>query len=219
MGIEICAITETWIKIDDLLTPADIPPHGYKISYKSRTQGRGGGIPLVCVEDLIILEYPLTTVFKTLEMAVYKMKHDSMMYDLVVVYRLPSASIIKSCDEIASFIENDVVNLKGELIMIGNFNIRMDKLEDPDTITYADFLSGLGLQNHVGFTTHQSQHAIDLVITRETSSCIAEVRKCFTFIGSCFHQCCADVEKCNKTKTKVSFRKIKSVALEEFKVT
>ena len=31
MGIGICAITETWIKIDDSLTPVDIPPPGYKI--------------------------------------------------------------------------------------------------------------------------------------------------------------------------------------------
>ena len=100
----------------------------------------------------------------------YKIKHDSITYDLVVVYRLPSASIIKLYDDIASFIENNVVNLKGELIMFGDFNIRMDKPEDLDTITFTDFLSGLGLQNHVGFTTHQSQHTTDLVITKETLS-------------------------------------------------
>ena len=145
VGIEICAITETWIRSDDSLTPADIRPPGYKIFYKSRTEGRGGGIVLVCLEDLIVLESSLTMEFKSLEMAVYKIKHDSMMYDLVVVYRLPSASIIESCDEIPSFIKNNVVNLKGELITIGNFNIRMDKLDDLGTITFADCLSGLGL--------------------------------------------------------------------------
>ena len=57
--------------------------------------------------------------FKTLKMAVYKIKHDSMKYDLVMVYRLQSASIIELCDEIVLFIENNVVNLKGEVIMIG----------------------------------------------------------------------------------------------------
>ena len=147
--IEICAITETWLRSDDSLTPL-----GYKIFYTSRTEGRGGGIALVCLEDLIVSEYPLPKEFKTLEMAVYKIKHDSITYDLVVVYRLPSASVIKSCDEIASFIKNTVVNLKGELIVIGNFNIRMDKLEDPDIFTFAHFLSGLGLQNHMAFTAH-----------------------------------------------------------------
>ena len=82
---------------------------------------------------------------KTLEMAVYKIKHDSIMYNLVVVHRLPSTSVIESCYENASFIKKNVVNLKDELSMIGDFNIRMDKPEGPDTITFTDFLSGLGL--------------------------------------------------------------------------
>ena len=43
-------------------------------------------------------------------MVVYKIKHDSITYDLVVVYMLPSASIIDSCDEIASFVK--VQNIK-----------------------------------------------------------------------------------------------------------
>ena len=139
------------------------------------------------------------------------------MYDLVVVYRLPSSSIIKSCDEIASFIENNVVNLKGELITISDFNIRMDKPEDPDTIIFTDFLSGLGLQNHMGFATHQSQHTKDLVITKATLSCIADVRKGFTLSYHAFINAVLMMENCNKMKTKVSFRKIKSITPEDFK--
>ena len=101
--------------------------------------------------------------------------------------------------------------------MIGSFNIRMDKLEDLDTITFADFLSGLGLQHHVGFTTHWFQHTIDLVITRQTSSCIAEVRKGFTLFNHAFINAVLMVEKSNKTKNEVSFRKIKFSPPEEFK--
>ena len=82
MGIEICVVTETWIKSDDSLIPADIPPPGYKIFYKSRTEGRGRGVALVCLEDLIVSEYPPTMEFKTLEMMVYKIIHDIITYDL-----------------------------------------------------------------------------------------------------------------------------------------
>ena len=69
---------------------------------------------------------------KTLKMTVYKITNDSITYDVMVVYRLPSARIIKSCDKIVSFIKHNVVNTKCELILIGNFIIIMDKLEDPD---------------------------------------------------------------------------------------
>ena len=115
---------------------------------------------------------------------------------------LPSASAIKSCGEIASFIENNTLLLKGELIMIGDFIIRMDNPEDSDTITLADFLSGLGLWNHVGFATHQSQHTIDLAITRETLSCIAEVRKGFTLSDHAFISAVLKVESALKPRLK-----------------
>ena len=69
----------------------------------------------------------------------------------------------------------------------------------------------------MGFATHQSQHTIDLVITREILSCIAEVRKGFTLSNHAFISAVLIVEKCNKTKTEVTFRKIKSITLEEFK--
>ena len=64
VGIEICAITETWINSNVSFIPADIPSPGYKIFYKSRTEGGGEGVALVCLEDLIVLEYPLTRVYK-----------------------------------------------------------------------------------------------------------------------------------------------------------
>ena len=73
------------------------------------------------------------------------------------------------------------------------------------------------MQNHVGLATHQSQYTIDLVITRETLSCIAEIRKGFTLLDNAFITVVLMVEKCNKTKTKECFMKKKSIALEEFK--
>ena len=117
-----------------------------------------------------------------------------------MVYWLPNANISEPYDEIASFIMNNVLNLKGELIMIHDFSIRIDKPEDLDTITFVDFLSGLGFQNYVGFATHQSQHIIDLVITKETLSCTAEVRKGFTILDHAFIKAVLKVERCNKTQ-------------------
>ena len=97
--------------------------------------------------------------------------------------------------------------------MIGHINIRMDKLEDLDAITFTHFLSELVLQDHVGFATYQSQHTIDLVITTETT----EVRSGFTLLDHASIIAVLMVEKCNKIKIEVSFRKIKSINPEEFK--
>ena len=46
---DICAITETWIKQDDIdAVIKEVPPQGYKILSRSRSGGRsGGGVALV----------------------------------------------------------------------------------------------------------------------------------------------------------------------------
>ena len=41
--IDICAITETWIKRDDPLQASDIPPPGYSIISVPRPDGQQGG--------------------------------------------------------------------------------------------------------------------------------------------------------------------------------
>ena len=49
--------------------------------------------------------------------------------------------------------------------MIGDFNICMDIMDDPNTITFNDFLDSFNLHNHFNFPTHKSPHYLDLVIT------------------------------------------------------
>ena len=46
-GINLCAVTETWLKPDDMLLPREITPPGYDILSQPRSDGRqGGGLPL-----------------------------------------------------------------------------------------------------------------------------------------------------------------------------
>ena len=42
-NIDICAITETWLKIDDDLTMKMVPPPNYNIHSTPRTTGKQGG--------------------------------------------------------------------------------------------------------------------------------------------------------------------------------
>ena len=46
--IDLCAVTETWLKPDDIIYRKEITPPGYDILSQSRTDGRqGGGVTLV----------------------------------------------------------------------------------------------------------------------------------------------------------------------------
>ena len=56
--VDICAITETWIKKDDIeAITKEVPPLGYKIFSKPRTTGKnGGGLALVYKDYLTVNE-------------------------------------------------------------------------------------------------------------------------------------------------------------------
>ena len=46
--IDLCAVTETWLKPDDMVLPREITPPGYDILSQPRSDGRkGGGVTLV----------------------------------------------------------------------------------------------------------------------------------------------------------------------------
>ena len=58
-------------------------------------------------------------------------------------YCIPNTSVIQFCNEHTDLIENNVLEDHGHIIMLGDFNIHMDKPEHPDTVIFNDFLNHL----------------------------------------------------------------------------
>ena len=53
--IDMCAITEIWLKPDDVIHPEEIVPPGYDILSKPRSDGRlGGGVALVYKSSITV---------------------------------------------------------------------------------------------------------------------------------------------------------------------
>ena len=51
----------------------------------------------------------------------------------------------------------------------------MDEPTQPDTITFLDWLESFNLTNHVTFGMHQSNHTLDLVITKLNDASIKSI--------------------------------------------
>ena len=64
-----------------------------------------------------------------------------------------------------------------EHIFIGDFNIRVDKDGDPNTVIFKDCLESLNLTCKVNFPTHELGHTLDLVILDNASSLIPMVNQ------------------------------------------
>ena len=99
-----------------------------------------------------------------MELQHLSVKVKSLVLSLYTVYRSPNTSIQTFCNEMSNVLENNIGSHRGETILIGDFNVHMDDLEDPDTIIFNDFLDSLNLINLVNFGTHTSNHTLDLVI-------------------------------------------------------
>ena len=56
---------------------------------------------------------------------------------------------------------------------MGDFNIHVNKLHDQEAITFCDFCSSFGLQNHIVSPMHKSQNILDLVITHESTEIVS----------------------------------------------
>ena len=50
------------------------------------------------------------------------------------------------------------------LIIIGDFNLHLNDLDDPDTEFFIDTIKTLGLQQEVNFSTHNGGNILDAVM-------------------------------------------------------
>ena len=53
------------------------------------------------------------------------------------------------------------------LVIAGDFNVHMDKKNDPFASKFSDILDDFNLVQHVQTHTHKSGHCLDLVITKK----------------------------------------------------
>ena len=86
LDLDICAITETWLKEDDEIGKMALKPEGYEILSSPHPIRLDGGIAVIYKEDLKITksqEYH----FGTCECTDYKISFDHSSYTLDLFYR------------------------------------------------------------------------------------------------------------------------------------
>ena len=54
-----------------------------------------------------------------------------------------------SCGKLTALLEQDITYTHGRVLLVGNFNIHIDKKTTPDTITFNDMLEGLNLRSNI----------------------------------------------------------------------
>ena len=130
--------------------------------------------------------------------------------NLYIIYRHPNASVLQFIKSLANLLEEDILSDHGELILTGDFNIQMNKPHLSDTILFNNFLDTFNLTNKVTFYTHLSQHIIELMLVKNQSMIVNEIKQGHLFSDHHFllAELCITIPK-PKEKL-VSYRKLKN---------
>ena len=81
--------------------------------------------------------------------------------------------ILKSSfiDELGDLLET-TSTLSGKLVLLGDFNVHLDKISEPEAIQLRSLLDSFGMEQHVDGPTHIRGHTLGLVISRATDNLV-----------------------------------------------
>ena len=167
--LEVCCLTETWLREDNSLTPLHLCPVGYNICSFPRQCRIGGGVAVV-YKDTLLLKQIETASSSSFEHGVVELSHPQFSRSLVlaIVYRPPRSRVNNTAmsvflNEMTYFLTSLAVR-PGELLVTGDFNIHVDDTNDPNSRRFLDILDSLNLVQHVTEPTHKAGHTLDLVM-------------------------------------------------------
>ena len=103
-----------------------------------------------------------------LECAKWKVTSSNSFLNILGVYRPPNNSIPQFLD-ICTELLVDIVTSKTNLVVLGDFNIHVNIIDNPNAGIFLDTMAVLSLKQHVKSPTHKSGNCLDLVFTEEMS--------------------------------------------------
>ena len=140
-NLDLCILTETWIKGDDTITPSRLCPSGYKALSISIHGKIGSGIAIVCKSNLNI-SIAKGQPFKTMESTCFSINSGNRLIKLITIYRPPDFNVLEFCNELTNLLQCKI-NLSGELILLGDFKITVNIPSEAEPGTFLDMLDSL----------------------------------------------------------------------------
>ena len=110
----------------------------------------------------------------------------------------------------------EIIILTPELLIItGDFNIHVNNTNDSDACEFLDLLVSLGLKQYVIGPTHEGDHTLDLVITRQYDQVIKSALMIDRFISDHAAVLCQldSVKPCTAFK-EISYRQLKAIDMD-----
>ena len=118
-------------------------------------------------------------------------------------------------EDLSNVLERIVIS-SHELVILGDLSIRTDLQDTTEAITYSDFLDLFNLKNHETFPTHNKGHTLDLVLTNNECTIMAEVTQGDFISDHCLIDCKLNIAKLQNNTPLRYCQKIKKMDKEKF---
>ena len=119
-------------------------------------------------------------IMKSFENCIWKVSAKESTITLVAIYRLPysnenQTTINVFLDKFTEWM-TDLIAYERNILLLGNFNIHVNNDCDKDSKIFTETIDGLGLQQHINFSTHRHGNYLDLIIVETFSN--LKIRSC-----------------------------------------
>jgi hypothetical protein len=167
--VDVCCVTETWLKSKDNARFAEIHDFGYDIISAPR-RGHGGGVAFVFNPNIVNPVRNNTKNYKSFEVVECIIKSCDGLIRLCVVYRstqikkYEDTKITTFFDEFDQYLET-LISKSGTPFISGDFNFHVEDKTNKYAKRFNDICESKGFIQHVTTPTHKSGGTLDLVLT------------------------------------------------------
>ena len=167
-GMDILGLCETWLKPNEVLPLVEATPPNYSHSHIARSVKAGGGVGMIFNASLGLVHNHR---HKLSSCEILSMRPSATIgpgsFYSVMLYR-PPGPYSSFLDEFSDFL-SDLVTHMDNIIIFGDFNIRVNHKTDPLTKAFTSLIDTFGFVQLVHEPTHSNGNTLDLVLTRGIS--------------------------------------------------
>ena len=171
-NLDFLAITETWLNDTDehraWIMTSQLESEKYSFHTHNRLGKRGRGLGLLHRKEYQVTKIDNPINLDTLEYAVWTAQPGKQHITLLGIYYPPLGSTgnthTRFLDQVSELLQLVLTNHKN-LVILGDFNIAIQDLGNPDSKTYRDTMIALGLTQHINQATHNQGNILDHIYT------------------------------------------------------
>lgn len=218
-SIDLGLVSESWLQSQNNTVTAVIKEAGYNIYHSNRTVQRGGGVAILS-KSIFKPKFEKSFNYLSFECVIQSLKvaNHAGNLTIIVIYRHKGDTFSTFLEEFYEFVEYVKLNFM-HFIICGDFNVHVNKSNDPNTIKFIDVLNTFSLLQYVTSSTHRCGNTLDLIITDQDGISINDVVvDSINRLGSdhsiIYFNVLCNIE--SSTKKEITFRDFKKVNMSSF---